>query len=501
MSDAALSPPDLREVMLSDEDLTSKLNGLAQLATIVCGAPIGLVSLVEADGQKFVGRAGVEVTSSPREHSFCAVAMNMPEGLVVSDALGDPRFNANPLVTGAPGIRFYAGRPLLYSGGVPIGSLCVIDTEPRANLTEDQHKALELLSTAAMAMIDRWHSARQTTLQADCSKVQIDDLQQRFNVLADALPHMVWSTPADGMSDYFSRQWCDYTGQPEEASFGAGWMTFVHPNDVPVAAEAWHEAVASGKDYETRYRLRRGDGQYRWMIAKGLPLRDQTGAITRWIGTCTDVQNDARNAEKLELLSEELSHRIKNIFAVISGLVSMTRRTNPQFETVSNTLLGRILSLSRAHELVLPQSAATGRFRSTNTLENLLEKVLSPYRGEGGERLKISVDHFDIDDSSATPLALVFHELATNSMKYGALGGNSGHVTLTCGAGTNDESMQIIWAEHGGPAVTPPTKKSFGYRLIELSATNQLGGEIDFDWQKNGLIVTLNLPRKSLMRA
>ncbi len=460
MTDAAQANLDLRDVMMNDNQLTEKLDGLAQLATIVCGAPIGLVSLVEADGQKFVGRAGIDVTSTPLEHSFCAQAMRKPNGLVVPDARLDDRFSANPMVTGNPGIRFYAGHPLTYTTGEPLGSLCVIDTEPRADLSADQKKALELLSSAAMAIIERWHTARHNVLLEDRSRVQIEDLQQRFNLLADALPHMVWSTPPDGLSDYFSRQWCDYTGQPEGASFGAGWMSFLHPDDVPIAAEAWQGAVTTGNEYETRYRLRRGDGEYRWVIAKGLPMRDASGAVTRWIGTCTDVQADALNAEKLELLSEELSHRIKNIFAVISGLVSMTRRTNPQFEAVSNTLLGRILSLSRAHELVRPQGAASGRFRSTNTLENLLEQVLSPYRSEGGERLLISGDHFDIDDSSATPLALVFHELATNSVKYGALGGNSGQVTLHYGAGSSDDTMRIVWAEQGGPAVTPPTKRA-----------------------------------------
>ncbi|MEO7248576.1 MAG: sensor histidine kinase, partial [Novosphingobium sp.] len=136
----------------------------------------------------------------------------------------------------------------------------------------------------------------------------------------------------------------------------------------------------------------------------------------------------------------------------------------------------------------------------TNTLEKLLDQVLAPYRGEGGNRLLISGDHFAIDDSSATPLALVFHELATNSVKYGALGGNSGQVTLSYGTGSCAESMQLVWTERGGPRVTPPVTKGFGYRLIELSVTNQLGGEIDFDWQPGGLTVKLNLPRQSLMR-
>ena len=500
MIELAEAEIDLRDVMLSDAQLTSKLDGLAQLATIVCDAPIALVSLVEADGQRFVGRAGADMTSSPRDHSFCAVAMHKPDGLIVPNALDDDRFNANPLVTGAPGIRFYAGKPLRYGSGQPIGSLCVIDTVPRDGLTGDQHRALELLSTAAMAMIERWHSARHNVMLAHRSRAQIEDLEQRFNVLADALLHMVWSTTPDGWSDYFSQQWCDYTGHDAERSYGSGWNDFLHPEDAPVAAQAWALAVETGKAYDMRYRLRRHDGEYRWVIAKGLPMHDQSGKVTRWIGTCTDVQTDMLNAEKLALLSEELSHRIKNIFAVISGLVAMTRRTNPQFEAVSNTLLGRILSLSRAHELVLPQAAGGGRFRSTNTLKNLLEQVLAPYRGEGIGRLLISGDSFAIDDSSATPLALVFHELATNSVKYGALGGNSGHVTLTCGAGASKDRMEIVWTEHGGPAVTPPSRQGFGYRLIDLSVTNQLGGQIDHDWKAGGLTVKLNIPRKSLIR-
>jgi GAF domain-containing protein len=123
-----------------------------RLAADLLGVPIAAINLVAADRQWSVAKVGVEERSVPREVAFCAHVTEANDGLVVPDARIDARFATNPLVLGPPGIRFYAGIPLLFDG-LPVGALCIIDTQPRRTLDEWQTKALEILAAQVSAQM------------------------------------------------------------------------------------------------------------------------------------------------------------------------------------------------------------------------------------------------------------------------------------------------------------------------------------------------------------
>jgi PAS domain S-box-containing protein len=479
-------------------DIADQLNRLARLATQVCNTPIGLVSFVEADRQVFVGRSGTEMAETPREQSFSAEAMLGTELMLVPDASADPRFADNPLVTSEGGIRFYAGQPLFSSEGAPLGAFCVIDTEVRTALTDDQRETLHTLANAAIALLERWRTQQASEAAQAHSASTIHELEQRFAVLADAMPQLVWSASADGRSDYFNEGWCAFTGAAAEQSYGAGWMSFLHDDDGAIASAAWHGAVATGRDYEVEYRLRRHDGEYRWVIARGLPIRDRDGNIVRWIGTCTDIHEARTDAERQEVLSRELSHRIKNIFAVISGLISMTARNRPEFREMGRELQERVLALGRAHDFVRPHSERSRQNYARSSLKGMLGSLFEPYQFAGESRILIIGDDLEIDDRSATPLALYFHELATNAAKYGALAANEGRIEIVIGRDHGDVSLG--WREQGGPPVPAEISRGFGSGLCELSITRQLGGRLDYDWQPDGLMVTAKIPSAVMTR-
>jgi len=122
----------LRSFGVLDTDPEEAFDDLTALAAHVCGTPMALVSLVDSDRQWFKSRLGLAVCQTPREVSFCAHALSGDRALVVSDATLDPRFADNPLVTGEPGLRFYAGAPLVTGTGYVLGTLCVLDVVPRA---------------------------------------------------------------------------------------------------------------------------------------------------------------------------------------------------------------------------------------------------------------------------------------------------------------------------------------------------------------------------------
>ncbi len=122
---------------------------------------------------------------------------------------------------------------------------------------------------------------------------------ERYRVLAEAMPQLVWHADAGGSADYFNDRWVEYTRQPPETSFGDGWTTFLHPDDLPPTLAAWDSAVLSGDPIQIQYRLRNGDGAYRWQLVRGVATRDDAGAITGWVGTCTDV-DDQKRAEQAQ---------------------------------------------------------------------------------------------------------------------------------------------------------------------------------------------------------
>lgn len=126
---------------------------LTRLASTICEVPIGLVSLVDKDRQWFKSRVGLEATETPRDQAFCAHAIEFDEVMIVEDAHADPRFAENPLVTGDPHIRFYAGAPLTVAKDVRLGTLCVIDRKPR-RLTSAQLRALEVLRDAVVTQLE-----------------------------------------------------------------------------------------------------------------------------------------------------------------------------------------------------------------------------------------------------------------------------------------------------------------------------------------------------------
>ncbi|MFM9977478.1 MAG: sensor histidine kinase [Sphingomonadaceae bacterium] len=317
-----------------------------------------------------------------------------------------------------------------------------------------------------------------------------------FKVLTDAMPQMVWSTPPDGYHDYYNEGWYEFTGVPAGSTDGEAWNGMFHPDDQPRAWERWKRSLATGEPYEIEYRLRHHSGVYRWTLGRARPVRDARGAIVRWIGTCTDIDAAKRQAEQSEILSRELSHRIKNIFAVINGLIALSANDAPEGSAFAQKLQGRIDALGRAHEFVRPHSEKSAPVVGPVTLATLVRDIMRPYPALDTGRITIVADDIAVDDRGATPIALIFHELATNAAKYGALSMQGGAVAITLVA--SDAQVVMSWEETGGPAVSEPSHVGFGTQLTELSVIDQLGGTITRQWAETGLRVSIIVPRDSL---
>jgi PAS domain S-box-containing protein len=327
---------------------------------------------------------------------------------------------------------------------------------------------------------------------------KLAESELRFRTLADTMPQMVWSTLPDGYHDYYNARWYEFTGVPEGSTDGEGWNGMFHPDDQARAWEAWRHSLETGDPYYIEYRLRHRSGEYRWVLGQALPIRDAASNIVRWFGTCTDINETKLAQEEREVIAQELSHRIKNIFAVIGGIVALAARTYPEASGLATELRARIISLGKAHDFVRPHSRASAPHGNPNSLRQLIAELMAPYRVAGEERIEIAGEDAAIDEGAATPLALVFHELATNAAKYGALSKPDGHVRIELATG--GEAVQVTWREVGGPPGPLSDKQGFGSRLISLSVEGQLRGSLTREWGPEGLVATLVIPVTSLSR-
>ncbi|MFL5152115.1 MAG: PAS domain S-box protein [Microvirga sp.] len=226
-------------------------------------------------------------------------------------------------------------------------------------------------------------------------------------------------------------------------------------------------------------------------------LTDDYGA-TPGIGLVAEDVTARKRAEYArDLLGRELSHRIKNLFAVVASIVTLSARGNDTLQAFARTIRARIEALGRAHDYVRPAEWESGGPAAARTLHGLLAGLLGPYRGEAGERIRIAGDDPAIGPTTATALGLAFHEFATNAVKYGALSEPEGVVELACRGGA--ETFELVWTERGGaPVRGAPTTAGFGSLLARRSITLDLGGTIEAAWPPEGLTIRVRVPLERL---
>jgi PAS domain S-box-containing protein len=320
-----------------------------------------------------------------------------------------------------------------------------------------------------------------------------------FRALTDQMPQMVWSTLPDGYHDYYNRRWYEFTGMAVGSTDGEAWNGMFHLDDQPMSWEKWQKSLKSGEPYEVEYRLRHHSGEYRWTIGRAMPIRNDMGKIIRWIGTCTEIHEQKLLMERNEILSQELSHRIKNIFSVVNALIGLSAHDHPQCREYAQTLRERISALGNAHEFVRPHSEKSRPPSISPTLQGMMTQIFAAYPAYSQGRLTVSGDDLPIDDQAATPMALVFHELATNAIKYGALSNDEGTVAIAIHSG--EAGTVITWSENGGKILSgKPVSTGFGTRLIAMSVERQLGGAVTKDWNIDGLKMEITLPHDRLHR-
>lgn len=278
------------------------------------------------------------------------------------------------------------------------------------------------------------------------------------------------------------------------ATFEAG-LDFVHPDDRE-ATRRRKQQILSGSEgqYQLEYRIRRRDGQVRWVMDRGQVICDAEGKAMRVVGVVLDITDIKEAEQRQHLLFDELNHRVKNTLSIVQALAQQTLRTRPDPADFARAFSDRLASLARAHSLLTHDS-----WRGA-PLRDIVATALAAFLDEG-RPIEIGGDPVMVPASTTVTLSLMLHELATNAAKYGALSVADGRLsirwsTTETGAGT---AVDLHWREDNGPPVSPPKNRGFGSRLLAGSA-QQLGAELDLDYAAEGLRCRLRfqVPRQIL---
>jgi diguanylate cyclase (GGDEF)-like protein/PAS domain S-box-containing protein len=294
-----------RELLDSQPEL--ECEELVQLAACICGTPIGLVTLLDERHQWYRASEILKMRETPREVAFCAHAIRQTELFVVKDALTDQLFASNPLVTGEPTIRFFAGVGLFRSDGEPMGTFCVVDMTPRI-LSEEQGRALEVLgrqiSVRLEAVVQR-RALEQALSEKEKASAGLRASEELFRAFMNASPFLSYIKDAAGRLLFYNRSFAQrfgvteyaWLGRTDEQLWSRKLTKSVRTHDL--------EVMAGGKMVETEEHIRNTDGTVSSLRSFKFPCHDSAGNVLL-AGVAVDVSEEVAHHVELERYHREL---------------------------------------------------------------------------------------------------------------------------------------------------------------------------------------------------
>jgi PAS domain S-box-containing protein len=316
------------------------------------------------------------------------------------------------------------------------------------------------------------------------ARKRLEENELQFRILANSIPQLAWMADGRGLIFWYNDRWYDYTGTTLDQMKGWGWTSVHHPDHVERVRSRIQESWDSGRHWEDTFPLRGRDGEYRWFLSRAVPLLDRDGKVWRWFGTNTDITIQRENEEQIQLLMGELSHRAKNMIAVVQALVSRTADRK-----YAESLAARLSALARNQDIL------TRRNWKGAPIGELIASQLVTAGDLIGKRVFMTGDlGFVIGPSSAEAIGLAIHELATNAAKYGALSNMSGEIQIEINSDRAGGKLSVEWREIGGPPVVAPGHAGFGTVMIDRNPRLALGAEVAFGYPEDGFYWRLTAP-------
>ena len=301
----------LQSLALLDTPSEPLFDRVTRLASQLLDVPIVLFSLVDADRQWFKSRVGLEAAETPREHAFCAHAIGQGPPLVVSDATEDERFRTNPLVTGAPNIRFYAGVQIRSSAGMAIGTLCAIDTRPRELGDAEQALLADLAAIIAEEIRYRERLAI-ARAQLERSAAVLGASEARFRSVFEAAVVGIALVLPDGTWVSINPALCQILGYRQEELLGIRFPEVTYPPDQAEDAELIRRLHAGEIERFTRQkRYVRKDGSLVWIQVDVSRKLGPNGEHEYNVAVVKDIDAQKRAEQELAALNADLERRVE----------------------------------------------------------------------------------------------------------------------------------------------------------------------------------------------
>ncbi|EJJ25014.1 PAS domain S-box protein [Rhizobium sp. CF142] len=269
------------------------------------------------------------------------------------------------------------------------------------------------------------------------------------------------------------------------------WMDdYLFPEDLPQIRMAIAHAIRERRPFELEHRVRRADGEVGWTFSRAIPVFDARGEIAEWFGMAADVTERVNARQRQQMLNHELGHRLKNVLSLVQSIANQTFRQADNLAEAAETYSSRLVSLGRATDILTETAWADA------SLHSLVQAGLISV-GDFSERIRISGPDLDLAPQQALMLTLTLHELATNSLKYGALSLETGLVELTWGVKKDaggEGKFTLEWRESDGPEISAPKREGFGTRMIGRLLPASFQGKAELSYEAAGFEFMLEAP-------
>ena len=307
-----------------------------------------------------------------------------------------------------------------------------------------------------------------------------------FRELADFAPAMIWRAGTDRLCDWFNTSWLTFAGQDMAGEVGEGWATRLHPDDTEECLATYEEAFDRREPFSMEYRMRRHDGEYRWVLDHGVPYQ-RHGRFAGYWGSCTDISAHRKKAHAQQVLINELTHRQKNVLAVVQAMAMQSFCQGRSMDAAMEAFECRLHAMAAAHDLLVSQSW------QPVSLRGVVAAAVAPH-DPGNARITVTGPHLMVCPDTAMTVAMTMHELLTNAGKYGALSTPDGLVAIcwTHDATPGTSRFHMAWRESGGPEVCPPARRGFGTRFIERTLGSAPGAEPVIHFRPDGVECTFS---------
>lgn len=323
------------------------------------------------------------------------------------------------------------------------------------------------------------------------ARARLEAAEARYRAVFDQAAMGVARVSPDGTFLEVNDRFCSMLRYSRDELKDLTFQQITHPDDLNsnvVLADALLAGAIETYSMEKRYLTKHGEVV--WNNLTVALVRKSSGEPDYFISIIDDIgarkraeAEQKRYQGQLRLMINELNHRVKNTLATVQSMASQTLRSESDPDVVYEKLEARLLGLSQAHDVLTRE-----RWHGAE-LQDVADRALGPFLGATPGQIIIQGPPAWLQPGAALSMALIFHELATNAVKYGALSVEGGRVDLSWTLAGPD--LTITWAESGGPPVSPPTRKGFGTRLIERGLRGELRGAATMAYQPGGLICTM----------